>query len=119
MFLTFWYSRNSNHMVRHRICPVGPQCPEQETFKEELVQKIDSYMNYVAENWMKENELAIERGLRTEITEDFIKSFEGYQNKGYYATEAEKSAGIVTAGYDTTYLSLYVTLYLFVHLSLK
>jgi len=35
-------------------------------------------------------------------TEDFIKSFEGYQNKGYYATEAEKSAGIVTAGYGST-----------------
>ena len=35
-------------------------------------------------------------------TEDFIKSFEGYQNKGYYATEAEKTAGIVTAGYGST-----------------
>ena len=46
---------------------------QKETFKEEMVQKIDQYLNYVAENWMKENELAIERGLRTEITEDFIK----------------------------------------------
>ena len=47
---------------------------ERESFKEEMVGKIDQYLNYVAENWMKENELAIERGLRTEITEDFIKS---------------------------------------------
>ncbi len=46
---------------------------QKETYKEEMVQKIDQYLNYVAENWMKENELAIERGLRTEITEDFIK----------------------------------------------
>lgn len=46
---------------------------QKETFKEEMVEKIDQYLNYVAENWMKENELAIERGLRTEITEDFIK----------------------------------------------
>lgn len=46
----------------------------QETFKEEMVQKIDSYLNYVAENWMKENELAIEKGLKSEITESFIGS---------------------------------------------
>ena len=41
-------------------------------FKDEMVEKIDGYLNYVAENWMKENELAIEKGLRTEVTEDFI-----------------------------------------------
>ena len=46
----------------------------QETFKEEMVQKIDSYLNYIAENWMKENELAIEKGLKSEITESFIGS---------------------------------------------
>jgi len=45
---------------------------QQETFKEEMVEKLDSFLSYVAENWMKENELAIERGLRAEITEDFI-----------------------------------------------
>jgi len=40
--------------------------------KEELVEKVDSYLNYVVENWMKENELAIQNGLRTEIAEDFM-----------------------------------------------
>ena len=63
---------------------------EQETFKEELVQKIDSYMNYVAENWMKENELAIERGLRTEITEDFIKSLRGVFAEHYIDVPEDK-----------------------------
>lgn len=63
---------------------------EKETFKEELVQKIDSYMNYVAENWMKENELAIERGLRTEITEDFIRSLRGVFTEHYIEVPEDK-----------------------------
>ena len=36
-----------------------------------MVEKVDSYLNYVVEEWMKENELAVERGIRTEIA-DFI-----------------------------------------------
>lgn len=40
-----------------------------------LVRDTDKYMNYVVENWMQENKLAIERGIRTEITEEFISSF--------------------------------------------
>jgi len=35
----------------------------------------DKYLTYVAENWMKENKLAVERGIRTEITEEFISAF--------------------------------------------
>jgi len=45
---------------------------EVETFKEELTEKVDTYLNYVVEEWTKENELAIERGLKGEIAEDFI-----------------------------------------------
>ena len=45
---------------------------EKETMKEDMVEKVDSYLNYVVEEWMKENELAVERGIRTEIAEDFI-----------------------------------------------
>jgi len=40
--------------------------------KSELTEKVDTYMNYVVEEWMKENELAVERGLKGEIAEDFI-----------------------------------------------
>jgi hypothetical protein len=43
-----------------------------EEIKEEMEQKIDSYMSYVAEDWKKENKIAIQEGLRTEITEEFI-----------------------------------------------
>ena len=40
--------------------------------KSELTEKVDTYMNYVVEEWMKDNELALERGLKGEIAEDFI-----------------------------------------------
>lgn len=39
----------------------------------DLVEKVDGYLNYVVENWMEENKLAIETGLRTEISESFMK----------------------------------------------
>ena len=62
----------------------------QETFMEEMVQKIDSYLSYVAENWMKENELAIERGLRNEITESFVGSLKNVFAEHYIEVPQEK-----------------------------
>ena len=43
-----------------------------ETIKTDLTEKVDDYLNYVVEQWMEENQIAIESGLRSEITEDFI-----------------------------------------------
>ena len=43
-----------------------------EAHKAELVEKVDSYLNYVVEEWMQENKIAIERGIKGEIAEDFI-----------------------------------------------
>jgi len=40
--------------------------------KSELVEKVDSYLNYVVETWMEENQIAIQNGLRTEIAETFM-----------------------------------------------
>ena len=48
-----------------------------------LVEKVDSYLNYVVENWMKENEVAIQNGLRTEIAEDFMTSLQGVFKEHY------------------------------------
>jgi len=62
----------------------------EEEFRTDMVEKIDAYLSYVAENWMKENELAIERGLRTEITEDFIKGMKGLFEDHYIEVPAEK-----------------------------
>jgi len=42
--------------------------------REEFVEKVDSYLNYVVEQWMEENKLAIHQGLRTEIAEGFMGS---------------------------------------------
>ena len=42
------------------------------SIKSQLTEKVDTYLNYVVEEWMKENELAVERGLKGEIAEDFI-----------------------------------------------
>tara|TARA_R100001377_G_scaffold67688_1_gene42982 strand:- start:282 stop:1568 length:1287 start_codon:yes stop_codon:yes gene_type:complete len=45
---------------------------EVDEFKQSLSEKVDQYLDYVVEEWMQENELAIERGLKGEIAEDFI-----------------------------------------------
>jgi hypothetical protein len=47
---------------------------EVQGIRSELVEKIDGYLNYVVEQWMEENEVAIESGLRAEIAESFIDS---------------------------------------------
>jgi len=47
---------------------------ELESTRSDLVEKVDSYLNYVVEQWMEENKLAVETGLRTEIAEGFMNS---------------------------------------------
>src|SRR6056300_1465491 len=58
--------------------------------KEEIVDKVDDYLNYVVEEWMKENELAIEKGLRNEITEDFIGGLKSLFESHYINVPQEK-----------------------------
>jgi hypothetical protein len=43
-----------------------------ESIKEDLASKVDDYLNYMVEEWMKDNELAIQSGLKAEITEEFL-----------------------------------------------
>ena len=45
---------------------------ELESTREDLVEKVDNYLNYVVEQWMEENQLAVEQGLRTEVAEEFM-----------------------------------------------
>lgn len=49
---------------------------EVESIRSELVEKIDGYLNYVVEQWMEENELAVEQGIRTEIAESFMSQLQ-------------------------------------------
>jgi len=63
---------------------------EKETIKEAMVAKVDAYLNYVVEEWMKENELAVERGIRTEIAEDFITGLKDLFKEHYIDVPEEK-----------------------------
>ena len=61
-----------------------------ETFKTELAEKVDGYLDYVVTEWMKENELAIERGLKGEIAEDFIGGLKALFEEHYIDVPDEK-----------------------------
>ena len=61
-----------------------------ETFKDELTEKVDTYLNYVVDEWTKENELAIERGLKGEIAEDFISGLKQLFEDHYIDVPDEK-----------------------------
>ena len=56
----------------------------------ELVEKVDSYLSYVVEEWMKENELALERGIKGEIAEDFISGLKKLFEDHYINVPDEK-----------------------------
>jgi hypothetical protein len=58
--------------------------------RDELTEKVDAYMNYVVEEWMKENEIAIERGLKGEIAEDFISGLKSLFEEYYIDVPDEK-----------------------------
>ena len=58
--------------------------------KAELVEKVDSYLSYVVEEWMKENELALERGIKGEIAEDFISGLKKLFEDHYIDVPDEK-----------------------------
>jgi len=61
-----------------------------EEAKEDMTDKVDTYLNYVVEEWTKENELAIERGLKGEIAEDFISGLKQLFEDHYIDVPDEK-----------------------------
>jgi hypothetical protein len=58
--------------------------------KEEMAEKMDSYMDYVVEQWSDENKLAIEQGLKNELVEDFMKGLKGLFEEHYIDIPEEK-----------------------------
>lgn len=62
-----------------------------EDIKAELTEQVNDYLNYVVENWIKENEIAIESGLRTEITEDFISGLKNLFAEHYIDIPEDKT----------------------------
>ena len=63
---------------------------EVEEIKTELAERVDAYLEYVAEEWMVENEIAIEKGLKTEMTESFLSGMKGLFEEHYVSIPEEK-----------------------------
>ena len=63
---------------------------EIEVIKQGLVERVDSYLEYVADEWIAENALAIEAGLKTEMTESFLQGMKGLFEDHYVSIPEEK-----------------------------
>jgi len=61
-----------------------------EEIKEEMATKVDDYLNYMVEEWVKDNQIAIEKGLRAEIVEDFIAGLKDLFEDHYIDIPEEK-----------------------------
>ena len=61
-----------------------------ESILKDLSEKLDDYLNYVVEEWLKENELVVENGIRTEVTENFILGLRGLFESSYIDVPSEK-----------------------------
>ena len=69
------------------------------TFQSEMVEKVDNYLNYVVSEWMEDNKLAVEKGIKTELTDDFMN---GLRNlfKEHYIDIPEEKVDIVDDLFD-------------------
>lgn len=63
---------------------------EFESQLEQMTENIDKYLSYVTETWMAENQIAIESGIRTEVTESFIKGLQQVFSEHYIEVPEEK-----------------------------
>jgi hypothetical protein len=63
---------------------------ELQYIKEELTDRVDSYLEYVADEWFQENALAVEHGLQSEMTESFIQGLKGLFEEHYVSIPEEK-----------------------------
>ncbi len=63
---------------------------EVETAKASLAERVDSYLEYVADEWFTENQLAVEAGLKTEMTESFLEGMKGLFEEHYVSIPEEK-----------------------------
>jgi hypothetical protein len=61
-----------------------------EEIKEGLVEKVDGYLNYVVEQWIAQNEIALESGMKSEILESFVQGLKGVFEEHYIDVPEEK-----------------------------
>lgn len=63
---------------------------EVDAVRTDLSEQVDTYLNYVVEEWMKENQVAVDSGLRSELAEDFINGLKNLFNEHYIEIPEEK-----------------------------
>jgi hypothetical protein len=83
-------SKLRSEVERIESAKVQEVAEETNRIHSELTEKVDAYMGYVVEEWMKENEIAIERGLKGEIAEDFISGLKSLFEEHYIDVPDEK-----------------------------
>jgi chemotaxis protein histidine kinase CheA len=85
--------------VKSKIAKIRKQVREEskkdmeektESIQKEMTEKMDEYMNYVVKEWMEENKLAVEQGVRNEVTESFISGLKKLFEEHYIDVPAEK-----------------------------
>ena len=77
---------------------------KQNVFEGKLTSQVDQYLNYVVENWMTENRLAVERGIRAELAEDFISGLKKLFVEHYIEVPESKVDVVSTLGKKVTKL---------------
>ena len=83
-------SKLRSEVERIESAKIQEVAEETTKIQSELTEKVDAYMGYVVEEWMKENEIAIERGLKGEIAEDFISGLKSLFEEHYIDVPDEK-----------------------------
>jgi hypothetical protein len=85
--------------LRSKVAQIQEQIEEQysialaeevEEIKTQLSERVDSYLEYVADEWMQENALVIEQGLKTEMTESFLQGMRGLFEEHYVSIPEDK-----------------------------
>ena len=83
-------SKLGEEIARIEESYAGELAEEIASTKSDLVEKIDSYLNYVVENWMSENQVAIQTGLRSEIAENFMNGLKDLFVESYVEVPESK-----------------------------
>ena len=83
-------SKVSNEVARIESELQEEFAEEVQTAREEMIEQVDGYMNYVVEKFMEENKLAIENGIRTEIAEDFMGKLKDLFTESYIEVPESK-----------------------------
>ena len=77
---------------------------KQGVFESKLTNQVDQYLNFVVENWLKENRIAVERGIRAELAEDFITGLKKLFVEHYIEVPESKVDVVATLGKKVTNL---------------